>query len=267
MAFRRPVNVTGARLTSDRSALELPDVKLFMRFLPFCYPYKWKIILQLLCISVSVPLVEVSAFLVRYQTDEVVLNDTLPLPQAVRLFFQVAGIQLGLWLLSWVFQIIREVMSVYVNMKVTLALKMSFYDHMQRLSLGFFRSRPVGEHMFRAEDDIRAGRAGVLTMIVQLIPRLLETSYRLTWAAGLLIGVDWKITVLLLFYAGPYSAIAMWLYSLLRQFLYKQKIRQQEMQASLVDGVAGARTVKGLGRTGYQLWKYTKRIVAERRRT
>ncbi|MCX7012661.1 MAG: ABC transporter ATP-binding protein [Candidatus Sumerlaeota bacterium] len=265
MAFRRPENLTGARLTSDQSALQLPDLKLFLRFFPFCFPYKWKIILQLLCIAVSVPLVEVSAFLVRYQTDEVVLNDTLPLTRAMYLFLVVIGIQVGLWLLSWVFQIIREVMSVYVNMKVTLALKISFYEHMQRLSLGFFRSRPVGEHMFRAEDDIRAGRAGVLTMIVQLIPRLLETSYRLAWAAALLVGVDWKITALLLFYAGPYSVIAIWLYSLLRRFLYRQKLRQQEMQASLVDGVAGARTVKGLGRTGYQLWKYTKTIVAERR--
>ena len=62
-----------------------------------------------------------------------------------------------MWLTSTIFNITRSVLGWYIDMRVSLDLRKQFYDHLQRLSIDFFRQRPIGEHMYRSTADVDGG--------------------------------------------------------------------------------------------------------------
>ena len=55
-----------------------------------------------------------------------------------------------MWLISHFFSTLRWILGWYIDMRVTIDLRKLFYDHLQRLSIDFFRKRPIGEHMYRS---------------------------------------------------------------------------------------------------------------------
>jgi len=238
----------------------------FARFIRFLWPYKDKVILMMLLIIVGVPLGEIGLFMYRYLVDEVILNEEGPFSQRLKIFYIVLGIQLIMWIIHHSFSVVRQIFSYYLDLKVSLDLKRLFYNHLHTLSLSFLRTRPIGEHMFRAESDISGGgRSGLLYMITDDVPQVFRIMYSVVWAAALLSMVDWRITLLIFLYIVPYSIGAQYFYTKLKRTLRENKIEGQRVHAQLRDAIAGAKVVKGFGRIEYQIYKYTRQLIRERR--
>ncbi len=234
----------------------------FWRFFRYIYPYKSKVILGMLLVIVGVPLGEIGVFLTRYLVDDVILNTDASLTQRLNLFFIVVGIQALLWFISHVFSVVRQVIAWYIDMKVTIHLRTIFYDHLHRLSLGFFRTRPVGEHMYRNTSDIGGG---LITMITDNVPDFITIVYQIVWTGILLSVVDWRLTAFIFLYAFPYTALSHYFYTRLQDTQRDQRMQGQYVTALLRDGVAGAKTVKGYGRILWSVRRYAARLVEARR--
>ncbi|OGG55033.1 MAG: hypothetical protein A3F84_12960, partial [Candidatus Handelsmanbacteria bacterium RIFCSPLOWO2_12_FULL_64_10] len=158
--------------------------------------------------------------------------------------------------------IVRQIISWYIDMKVTIHLRTIFYDHLHRLSLSFFRTRPIGEHMYRSTSDIGGG---LITMITDDVPNFVTILYQIIWTGILLSVVDWRITAFIFLYAFPYTALSHYFYTRLQDTQRDQRMQGQYVTALLRDGVAGAKTVKGYGRILWSVRRYAARLVEARR--
>jgi len=242
------------------------EVRTFWRFFRLVFPYFDKVVLMMLLIIVGVPLGEIGLFLWRYTVDEIIMVADKPMALRLQQFGMVLCYQLCMWFVFHGFGIIRQIMGFYLDLKVTLDLKKKFYNHLHTLSLGFLGTRPVGEHMFRMEADTSGqGRAGLIYMITDDVPQAFQIIYSLCWQAVLLTVVDWRLTVALILYIIPYSLGAHYMYTLLKGTMRQHKIQAQRVIATLRDGIAGYKVVKGYGRIQHQVLKYTRQILEERR--
>src|SRR5262249_20606731 len=149
-----------APVTLNQTESELTfreQVRLFFRFFRYLRPYRDEVVLGILLMFIGVPLGQVGFFLNRYQVDRVLLASERPTDQRLSLFWGLSGLQALLWLISTLFSALRSILGWYVDMRVSFDLRKLFYDHLQRLSIVFFRKRPIGEHMYRSTADLGSG--------------------------------------------------------------------------------------------------------------
>jgi ABC-type multidrug transport system fused ATPase/permease subunit len=238
------------------------QIHLFRRFLVYLHPYRDKVVLGILLMFVGVPIGQTGSYINRYLWDKVLLSYDRPTDQRLSMFFGIVGLQMVMWLVSHSFSVIRQILGWYIDMRVSLDLRKAFYDHLQRLSVDFFRERPIGEHMYRTTADIGSG---VVTMIVRTVPDIVDIIYNVIWGAILLSLVDPWLTFLVICWLMPFTVGAQYFYGRLRQVSFEVKRRQQIEVSVLRDGIAGAKTVKGSGRIKYQVLKYLSRVIQTRR--
>ena len=242
------------------------EAKTFWRFAKLLLPFKDKAILIMLLVLVGVPLGEIGLFLWRVMVDDVVLNLDKPLGERLTLFFILCGIQLLFWVLHHSMGVLQQIFAFYLDLKVSLRLQRTFYNHLHTLSLGFLRTRPVGEHMYRTTSDVTGGgRQGVVYMITDDIPQAFSLVYRIMWAGGLLIMVDWVLALAVVIYMVPYTALSHFLFTRLKGSMRQLKIQQQRVSAMLRDGIRGVKEIKGFGRIDFQVFKFTRQVYQERR--
>jgi len=240
--------------------LEKGQWKALWRFLYFLYPHRYKVVLILLMTFVGVPLGQISVMMNRYLVDDVLLNDQEAGAVRMRMFFIIVGFQAVMWLISRIMYFVRQVMNFAIDVNVSVRLRKMFYSHLQRLSMDFFRTRPIGEHMYRTGEV-----GGLMPLVKDDVPALIDIVYRIIWGAVLVSLIDWRITVLVLVYIVPYSIMAHIAYNYLQRVNVESRIQGQRATAVLRDSVAGIKTVKGFGRTRQQISKYGRRLADVRR--
>ncbi len=238
------------------------ELRVFWRFFRYCAPYKDKILLVVLLMFVAVPLDQFSVFLSRYLVDEVLLKPGLAVDHRIVMMLTVIGLQAALWGASRLFYFTRQIMSYYTDMRVTIHLRKTFYDHLHRLDINFLRSRPVGEHMYRNVSDIGGD---LVSMVTTYVPEMLNHIYQILWAAALLSVVDWHITAFILLYIVPWTFFSFYLYTHLQRTRWDLKREEQRVTALLNDGIAGVKTIKGFGRIGMQTRKYAAQVIRRQR--
>jgi subfamily B ATP-binding cassette protein MsbA len=237
-------------------------LRLFRRFFPYLRPYRDKVLLGILLVFIGVPMGQIGFFLNKFLWDRVLLDYDRPTNERLSMFFSIVGLQAVLWLISNVFRVTREILGWYIDMRVSLELRKRFYDHLQRLSVDFFRKRPIGEHMFRTTADVDGG---VVAMITKTVPDVVDILYNVIWGAILLTLVDPRLTLLVICWLMPFTVGAQYFYDRLRSIQFRVRERQQREMAMLRDGIAGAKTVKGSGRVKFQVRRYLGRVIQTRR--
>ncbi|MBM4083560.1 MAG: ABC transporter ATP-binding protein [Planctomycetes bacterium] len=258
----QPTRGTGSKLDGliAEEVLEQGAWKVFWRFVPYLWPLKDKVVLTLLMTFVGVPLSQISVFMGRYLVDDVILNTEESVSWRMWMFFVIVSVQALMWMNSQVMWFVSRVMHFAIDINITWRIRKMFYSHLHKLSLNFFRTRPIGEHMYRTGE---AG--GLLPLIHYDLPQLVDIIYRIIWGAILVSMVDWRITVLVLIYIVPYTFMAHKAYSYVQKVNAESRIQGQRATAVLRDSVAGVKTVKGYGRTAFQARKYGARLSDLRR--
>jgi ATP-binding cassette, subfamily B, bacterial MsbA len=251
-----------APFTPDHDLSLREQLRVFCRFFRYLHPYRDKVILGVLLLFVGVPIGQVGFFLGRYQVDNVLLSPDRPTDERFSLFFGILALQAVMWLIATLFGTLRWILGWYIDMRVSIDLRKRFYDHLQRLPIDFFRTRPIGEHMYRTTADVGAG---VVTMITHTVPDIVDAIYNVTWGAILLSLVDGRLTLLVLGYLLPHTAGSQYFYGRLKALSFAVKARQQREVAVLRDGIAGAKTLKASGRTKFQTRKYLAQVIRTRR--
>ena len=119
-----------------------------------------------------------------------------------------------------------------------------FYAHFHSLSLGFARSRPVGEHLYRLGPDLE----GVVSLIVDAIPGTLVFLFRFVLLMTICLWMDWKATMIVL-------AASPLIYLHTRYFTGKQHAvsrdlteTSQKVSADLEEALSRIQLIKTLGR-------------------
>jgi ABC-type multidrug transport system fused ATPase/permease subunit len=137
----------------------------------------------------------------------------------------------------------------YIDLRVNLALKKQFFEHLQRLSMTFLQNRPVGEHMYRSSADIDA----VMRMVTDILPDAVKAVYEFALILLLTSFLSPQITFVILLYSIPYTMLAHWFATRVRVLDRVTRERWQRRDAGLQEGIAGIATVKAYGRRRHEV--------------
>jgi len=155
--------------------------------------------------------------------------------------------------------LIERFLRFYLLIIIRTHLRIHFFRHLHRLSLRFFQRRPVGEHMYRASNDIDA-TVGLIAGDLNSIPMLIQSIIDFAWLL-LLVGlvVNGTVAGIVILYMIPFLIIFHLLASWIRRVDRRVRAREQEVNAVLQEGVSGVQTVKAFARQQHELRKFINR--------
>src|SRR5215212_8218308 len=215
------------------------DAKVVRRLIPYLKPFKLQAIGALIGVlgfavtSFSQPL------FVGFAIDDVIRRDMDALNRHGLLL-------LGVAITSWLFQWLQLTCSGYIGHRILLKLRTQMFDHLQKLSLGFYDRHEVGRVMSRVTSDVTALQelmtsgfltvfadiAGLITVIVILTTR------------------DWKLA-LVAFSVMPVLIALMAYWSTKARAAFVQ-VRQAiaVVNSTINENVSGVRVIQSLSREG-----------------
>ena len=185
----------------DSLVEEAPQVPLrtvFARFWPQTRGFRGRMTMSLLLTGAVPALSAVSIYLYKVLVDDVLT------PHDFRLFIPVAALYLGITIVQGVVTWVDEYLTAWVGEKFVLNLRVNLFTHMQRLSLGFFERRQLGDMMSRLGADV----ATIETLVVTGVNMALTYAFQVVFFAGMLFYLDWRLALAALIAAPGFLAVA-----------------------------------------------------------
>jgi ATP-binding cassette subfamily B protein len=180
----------------DDSLVELaPAVPLraiFRRFWPHTRDFRGRMVLSLLLTGAVPAISTASIYLYKVLVDDVLT------PHDFRLFPMIAALYLVLTLTEGLMSWIDEVLTAWVGERFVLNLRVELFAHLQRLSLGFFERRQLGDIMSRLGGDV----SEIETLVLTGVNMALTYAFQILLFTGMLFYLDWRLA-LAAFVAAP----------------------------------------------------------------
>jgi len=226
------------------------QIRLFLRLLKYVRPF-WDKYLLIICLHIiqgtihTLPILLLSklpVFIGKGQTGDYLVFCLL--------------ILLPAFIFRWViFDSLLYTLVWYLGIKLSLKFRLDLYRRMQSLSLGFYQSRPVGEHLYRANADIDSVMP-LLNSSSSGIPGFISSVYQTLLMAYLVSVAGSDIILYLALGLIPIYFIVHVLYSVVRRLDYQKRARAQEVTAVLRESIAGIRVIKAFDRIQHSVRRY-----------
>lgn len=226
------------------------QVRTFIRFLKWLLPVWDKVLLALLGSIVLTTVTVVDPWLAKFLIDDAFPN------QDYGLFYGLFAAGIAMALLWRVMLTMNGLLNLYIDVRVGLTLRIDFFRHLERLSMTFHENRPVGEHMYRAESDI----AAVMGMVTDILPRGIRAIYAFFLILIFMTWLDWRVTVVILIYAIPYTMLAQKIGTWTRRIEREIREKWQKVDAGLQEGIAGSAVVQTFGRRQHEVRRYVELV-------
>jgi ATP-binding cassette subfamily B protein len=172
--------------------------------------------------------------------------ELLPLALAI---FGAAILRLGL-------TVVRRLVAGKVSLAVEFDLRQRFYNHLQRLELGFFDTQQTGQLMSRATVDLQSIRFFLGYGLIFITQNLLT----IVLASAVMFAIDPVLALIALapapvivFTASRYNRVS-------RPALQEVQQRIAELTAEAEENVSGIRIVKAFAREEYQLHRFSRAV-------
>lgn len=223
--------------------------KLFTRLLQYLVPFwdKYLLIILLLIIQGTIHALPV------------LLLSKLPIfigaGRTVDYLIFSALILLPSFIFRWViFDSLLYTLVWFLGLKLSLKFRQDLYRKMNQLSLRFYQSRPVGEHLYRANVDIDS----VLPLLNSTngIPGFISSLYQTALMAWLVSVAGSEILLYLTLVLIPIYFLVHVLYSVVRRLDFRKRARAQEVTAVLRESIAGIRVIKAFNRVRSTIYRY-----------
>ncbi|WP_322495581.1 ABC transporter ATP-binding protein, partial [Chloroflexus sp.] len=209
------------------------DGELVRRILRYFRPQAAKIITAALMISATALIEALIPIFISYSIDEI--QTATSLNQAAVLASALALIAC----LSWVFNLIRQTMSVRAIGEVVLALRRDAADAVLARDLSFYDEFPSGKIVSRVNSDT-AAFAQVMTLTMDLLSRLLLVVV----LVGYLATVSWSLTLVLLGLAPLIIGAALAFRSIARKVITASRRVNAEVSNHIQETVSGIGVAK-----------------------
>ncbi|WP_051006672.1 ABC transporter ATP-binding protein [Nitrolancea hollandica] len=201
----------------------VPVREVVRRFWPYTKPYRRWLWVMLLLVALAPAIDTVTLWLFKVLIDDVLV------PRNYGLFIWVAAAYFGLTVVGGLVSFGDDYLTAWVGERFLLALRTSFFRHIQSLSLDFFERRKLGDILSRLTGDISSIEELVLTGVTSALSSIL----RLVFFTGALFYINWQLALLALIVAPPF-----WLLARRFAFLIKQATREQRRRSGSISSVA-----------------------------
>ncbi|MGE0842133.1 ABC transporter transmembrane domain-containing protein, partial [Pseudonocardia sp.] len=181
-----------------REAAKVPIRHIFTRFWPDTKPFRGRMFLSLLLVAVGPALGTLNIYLFKVLIDDIIT------PQDFRLFPLVAGAFLAITVVGGLINFGDEYMTAWVGEKFVMGLRQRVFDHMHRLSTGYFESRQLGDLLSRLTGDV----ASIEALMLSGVNMALTYSFQIVFYAGAMFILNWQLTLAALVAAPIFLLIA-----------------------------------------------------------
>lgn len=223
----------------------------FVHFLQWVFPF-WHFII----LSVMLNILEVTISMLPPWLSKFLVDVAFP----KRDWNVLWAIFAGYIIMDWFYRTSgtsRSIIDFYIRLRVWLRLRRHFLRHLQRLSMTFIETRPVGEHMYRGSSDI----ASIVYLIDDIIPKFVRALYEFFLILAFTAFLDWRVTIIVLIYSIPYTALAHYIASAQRRIDRDARRRWQRVDATMREAIAGRDAVKAFARRDFEVYKYMHRYI------
>jgi ATP-binding cassette subfamily B protein len=164
---------------------QIPIRDIFRRFWPYARPYRRYLWLTLLFV-VCDPAIE-TATIWLYK----LLIDTVLVPRSLAPFGPLVLAYLGFTILKGIISFCDDYLAAWIGERFLLALRTSFFRHIQGLSLDFFEGQRLGDVISRLTGDVAAIEDLVLTAVASV----LSYTLRILFFGGALFYLRWDLAL------------------------------------------------------------------------
>jgi len=201
-------------------------------------PYKTRTLLSIVSLLLATATALAPPFLSKYALDEGILaNNTTKLVLIV-IAFVLAG------LLNWGMSYAQTYLTGWVGERILADLRNRLFNHLQRLSLGFFERNRAGVIISRLTNDVEA----IDQLVTDGVTSLVQNSLMLLGTAILLFVLDWRLALATLIVI-PFMSVGTIIFRKRSARAYASvRERLGLVTATLAEDIAGMRIVQAFTR-------------------
>ena len=225
------------------------------RLLAYLRPY-WPIlaVVVLLTLLVTLTTLALPWIIGKDLIDSVILGG-----KSLKLLNLIVLILIGLLALKGLFSFGQTYLISLVNFKVITEIRNRIYEHLQRLSLSFYRKRQTGEIISRVINDVDQLQNALTNTTVNFLTNCLI----LIGVFGLIFYIHWQLSLFILLIIPILAFTANKFGSWIRKFSSSIQARIAHISSILQETIVGVEVVKGFGAENREI----KRFREENART
>ena len=161
-------------------------MRILTRILGYLGPYKWRVVLAYIALSIGIGMQLLTPRLVEYVIDRGLTRPNYHAVTVGSLAIVIVGATLGIFTYtrSYIFQYLAE--------RVSYDVRNELYQHMQRLSFSFFDTAHTGQLMSRATEDVNSIRRFLMMSLRSIVQSL----GMLIVITTILMLTDWKLALI-----------------------------------------------------------------------
>jgi ATP-binding cassette, subfamily B, bacterial len=247
----------GMRRRNWRSYIDASDEKphlswaLVKRVLYYGKPYQWQMFGSLLSILAYTGVALLSPLILRHLIDY-----AIPEKDLERLILAAVGL-LVLPIVSGLFQIITRRLVSQVGEGVIYDLRVSLYQHLQKMSLRFFTHTQLGELISRLNNDVIGAQTAISRTLVTLVTSFIEVIITL----AVMLTLEWRLTLMGILILPLFIITARRLGRVFRDIARRQMEMNARMNATMNEtlNIGGALLVKLFGQGDAEVTRFSRR--------
>ncbi|MBD3259965.1 hypothetical protein GF371_05055, partial [Candidatus Woesearchaeota archaeon] len=227
-----------------------------IRIISYARPF-WKMFLLLFIITIILSLLEiVNPYLIKILIDDIFIAKNYGLLVALMLFF------IFIFFLKTIVGIFFSYQAEKLEENVVLGVKRQLFKHLEKLDLGFFYTKQLGDILVRLDEDVY----GIESFIGILIDDILMNVLTGTFILVICFLINWKVTL---------SCLAFFPFYVVTQKYFGARIKKQRKKlveigagflSFLQESLVSIKTIKTFVLENLKLKKYTRtsrRLIRE----
>ena len=179
----------------------------------------------------------------------------------VQSILQLAAIAAGIFLVRGIAQYGQDTLMAKAALRIALQLRVNTYDHLQRLSLGYFETAKTGDLAYRLTEDIDRIGEVINKLFHDFVPSVLQ----LVVVFGYMFYVNWTLTCAVLLIAPLMAVLIGFFGEQLLKFSRRSQSRISNLSALLTETLGAIRLVKAFAAEAYQLHLFETEAQHHRR--
>jgi ATP-binding cassette subfamily B multidrug efflux pump len=222
------------------------DTRLLKRIVSYLMPYKGWVMLAFVTVMIAAYLDPLVPKLVQVTIDrEIVNRDVEGLQRMIAILFALLAAE---GLLSFV----NAYLTQWIGQQAIYDLRTKLYRHVQRQSLRFFDSRPIGQLITRVTSDVESLSqvlsAGVVTILGDL--------FKLIFIAWFMFALDWRLALVTISVMPIMIYATFWFKTKVRDAYRDTRKQVARLNSFLQEHVTGMRIVQLFGREAEEMRRF-----------
>ncbi|NEO69043.1 ABC transporter ATP-binding protein [Moorena sp. SIO3H5] len=174
---------------------------------------------------------------------------------------QLAGLAAVVFLTQKIAQYCLYTLSAKASLQIALHLRENVFNHLQRLSIGYFEAARTGDLTYRLTEDLDRIGEVIYKIVRDFIPCVLQLIVVLT----AVIYINPELTLAIVIIAPLMGLLIGWFGEQIRKFSHRSQNRISDLSAMLTEVFSGIRLIQAFAAEDYTLEKFSQEAENNRK--